>query len=90
MMPIQPQTMTYYELKDIMEEMEKRGFMKERKFWRDYVCEWGVSNDTYFWLGFSYYSSTDKEEEFKEYFDEVNRLLGLASDNDGIMVHVSW
>lgn len=87
---IKPKTLEYYDLSEIMKTMESNGYMKERKFWLKYVTEWGVSNGTYFWLGFDYYSHTDKEEDFKEYFDEVNRLLGLPKSNDGIMVKVSW
>jgi hypothetical protein len=87
---IQPKTMTYYELSEIMDEMENKGFMKRKAFWREYVIEWGVSNDTVFWLGFNYFSQTKREEDFKEYFEEVNKLLGLPLENNGIHVHVSW
>lgn len=87
---IQLKTVAYYNLHEIMEEMERRGFMPKRKFWHGYVCEWGVKNDTIFWLGFNYYSDTPTAEQYKEYFDEVNKILNLPPDNDGIMVEVSW
>jgi hypothetical protein len=87
---IEPKIITYYDLNDIMIEMEKRGFMTKRDFWRDYVTEHGVSNDTIFWLSFEYYSYTDKSDKYKEYFEGVNKLLGKPLDNNGIMVEISW
>lgn len=90
MSTIPVQTVSYYDLHAIMKEMEHRGFMGQRKFWKDYVCQWGVTNDTIFWLGFDYYSTTDKNETYKKYFDEVNKLLNLPPENDGIMVKASW
>lgn len=87
---IQLKTVQYYDLHEIMKQMEQRGSMPERNFWHNYVCEWGIKNDTIFWLGFNYYSHTDKAEEYREYFNEVNKLLNLPPDNNGIMVKVSW
>lgn len=87
---ITPQTVSYYDLHEIMKEMERRGYMSQREFWRNYICEWGVNNNTIFRLGFNYYSCTEKEQEYKKYFDEVNKILNLPSNNDGIMVSVNW
>ncbi|ANY29353.1 hypothetical protein [Bacillus phage PK16] len=89
-MVIELKAISYYELDDIMKEMERRGFMPKRKFWQDYACEWGVNNDTIFKLGFKYYEFHEKEEMYREYFTEVNRMLGLPLDNESIMVRVSW
>ena len=88
MKTIQPKTVEYYELEEIMIEMEKRGFMTRRKFWRNYVLKWGVTGDTIFWLGFDYFSKTEEEEDFKEYFEGVNKLLGLPLENNGIRVSI--
>lgn len=85
-----PKTVTYYDLIPLLEEMERQGFKHYRKVWREYICEWGATNDTIFYLGFKYYSHTEDEQEWKEYFSELNLLLGLDPANDGIMVKVSW
>ena len=85
-----PKTVGYYDLFEILKEMERMGHKTEDEVWKDYICEWGIKNDTIFWLGFEYYSYTEKEEEYKDYFNKVNNLLNLPKENDGIMVKVSW
>ncbi|WP_218014783.1 hypothetical protein [Bacillus sp. Marseille-P3800] len=87
---IEKEVAEYYDLLNLLEVMEKRGYKKKDEVWDKYICEWGVSNGTIFWLGFDYYSYTEKEEEYKEYFKGVNKLLGLDESNDGIMVNAFW
>ncbi|AFQ96460.1 hypothetical protein [Bacillus phage vB_BceM_Bc431v3] len=89
-MEIKQKTISYYELNDIMKEMESRGFMSKREFWRDYATEFGVNRGAIAWLGFDYYQYSSKEEKYKVYFEEVNRLLGLPETNNGIMVKTDW
>ncbi|AID17830.1 hypothetical protein JBP901_gp118 [Bacillus phage JBP901] len=89
-MVIELKTISYYELNDIMQEMERRGFMSKREFWQDYACEFGVNRGAIAWFGFDYYEYTDKEEMYKVYFAEVKRMLGLPEKTDGIMVKTDW
>ncbi|AMO25946.1 hypothetical protein Thu_165 [Bacillus phage Thurquoise] len=89
-MEIKPKTITYYELNDIMEEMERRGFMSKRKFWQDYATEFGVDRGAIAWFGFEYYQYTEKGEVYKVYFAEVKRMLGLPEKISGIIVKTDW
>ncbi|WPF70137.1 hypothetical protein BCVP_CDS0109 [Bacillus phage BC-VP] len=89
-MVIELKTISYYELEDIMQEMEARGFMSKREFWKDYATEFGVNRGAISWFGFDYYEFTDKEEMYKVYFAEVKRMLGVPEKTDGIMVKTDW
>ncbi|AHN66631.1 hypothetical protein Bcp1_156 [Bacillus phage Bcp1] len=89
-MVIELKTISYYELDDIMKEMEARGFMSKRKFWQDYATEFGVNRGAIAWFGFDYYEYTDKAETYEVYFAEVKRMLGLPEKTDGIMVKTDW
>lgn len=87
---IQKKTVDYYDLFEIMYVMECNGYMSKDKFWSNYATEYGVNNNSIFWLDFGYYACTDKECIYKEYFVGLNKLLNLPDDNDGIMVETSW
>ena len=91
MTTIKPKTMEYYDLVEILEAMENNGYMSMKKFWKDYMT-WGVENHSIFFLGFRKYDfvKVKNANEFRKYFIEVNKLLGLDENNGGIMVKVSW
>lgn len=115
---LSPKTVTYYELIPLLKAMEESGYLDYKTVWREYISEYGVTNDTMYWLGFEYYKyygdgckcdecyykedgdiECDCCEECKkqcistkyaDYFKNLNILLDLPKDNDGIQVHVSW
>lgn len=88
---LNPETVTFYELIPLLEEMERNGHKSYEKVWDDYISQYRtLQNNTIFWLSFNFYSGTDKEQEYKKYFVELNKLLGLNLDNDGIMVKLAF
>lgn len=87
---IKKQSMDYYDLFEILKTMEKNGHLSGDEVWEEYVCEWGIKNDSIIYLGFGYYDRTNKADKYSEYFKEVNKLLGLDESNEGIFVEVSW
>jgi|GEM_PF-5724600 len=91
---IKPKTLEYYDLLELLKLMESKGHLSKSYVLENYIDEYGLSSGTYQYLGFDYYkhSNTYKEldMEFREYFKELNILLGLPEENDGIYVDYSW
>lgn len=88
---MEKKTVEYYDLHDLLRRMENLGHLPQHNVWNGYIMNWGVTNDTIFWLGFDYYKSTPKlEPVYKKYFTAVNEMLGFPPENDGIWVRASW
>jgi hypothetical protein len=75
-----------YDLFELMNLMESKGFMSKQKYWQDYILE---SYNIYNGIYIDAYFGDGNDEELNKYHREVRNLLGISNEETVIM-KVSW